>query len=118
MDPLLLIANSTLPHCTNAATTQTVLLSISTGLFGAFSIASCAYMYLFCQKVRKVPCAYCDELFTKEVVREHLQTCPEHLKSYKLKGRASIATEMDRKAFYTSSMRKIITPFALQVEEP
>lgn len=118
MEPLVLLTNTTAYACANAATTQTVLLSISTGLFGAFSIASCAYMYLFCQRLRKVACPYCDELFTKEVVREHLQTCPEHLKNYKLKGRASIATEIDRKAFYSSSMKKLLMASELQVEEP
>ena len=89
-------------------TTETVLLSLSTGFSAAIAIVTCAWLYLM-RRSTAVPCPYCDKPFEKAVLREHLQTCPEHLKNYKRQGRATIVQELDRKAYYSLSMKKLLT---------
>ena len=89
-------------------TTETVLLSLSTGFSAAIAIASCAWIYLMRRSTTTIPCPYCDAPFEKAVVREHLQTCPEHLKNYKRQGRATIVQELDRKAYYSLSVKKML----------
>ena len=102
--------------CTN----EIVGFGVALGLSAASSIISWAFLY-FCYvkpaPIAKHPCPYCQKPFEQAHIREHLQTCPEHLKTYTPKGRASMVQELDRKAFYSSSMKKLLTSPELHVEE-
>ena len=103
--------------CTN----EIVGFGVALGLSLSSSIVSCALLYMCYIKPKpptKTTCPYCQTLFDQAHLREHLQTCPEHLKTYKPKGRASMVQEMDRKAFYSSSLKKLLVTPQLNIEEP
>jgi hypothetical protein len=112
--------NTTLLHpgsCTN----EIVGFGITLGISLASSIASCALLYMCYIKpktITKQSCPYCQEAFDQAHLREHLQTCSEHLKTYRAKGRASMVQELDRKVFYSSSMKKLLAPPQLNIETP
>ena len=114
------LLNTTSLH-SGSCTTEIVGFGVTLGLSLASSIASCAFLYMCYIKPRppaKSTCPYCQEAFDQAHVREHLQTCPEHLKTYTPKGRASMVQELDRKVFYSSSMKKLLATPELNVEEP
>ena len=103
--------------CTN----EIVGFGVALGLSLSSSIVSCALLYMCYIKPKpptKTTCPYCQTLFDQAHLREHLQTCPEHLKTYRAKGRASMVQEMDRKAFYSSSLKKLLVNPQLNIEEP
>jgi len=90
-----------------SCTTEIVGFGVALGLSLASSIASCALLYMYYIKPKpptKTTCPYCQTPFEQVHLREHLQTCSEHLKTYSAKGRASMVQELDRKAFYSLSI--------------
>ena len=114
------IYNTTSLH-SGSCTNEIVGFGIALGLSLSSSIVSCAFLYMCYIKptpITKQSCPYCQEAFDQVHVREHLQTCPEHLKTYTPKGRASMVQELDRKVFYSSSIKKLLATPNLHVENP
>jgi len=102
-----------------SCTTEIVGFGVALGLSLASSIASCALLYMcYIKPITKSTCPYCQDPFDQVHLREHLQTCPEHLKTYTPKGRASMVQELDRKVFYSSSFKKLLAIPDLHVENP
>jgi hypothetical protein len=103
------IYNTTSLH-SGSCTNEIVGFGIALGLSLSSSVVSCALLYMCYIKpkpITKQSCPYCQEAFDQAHVREHLQTCPEHLKTYTPKGRASMVQELDRKVFYSSSLSSL-----------
>jgi hypothetical protein len=103
------IHNITSLH-SGSCTNEIVGFGIALGFSLSSSVVSCALLYMCYIKpkpVTKQSCPYCQEAFDQVHVREHLQTCPEHLKTYTPKGRASMVQELDRKVFYSSSLSSL-----------
>jgi hypothetical protein len=114
------IYNTTSLH-SGSCTNEIVGFGIALGLSLSSSIVSCAFLYMCYIKpkpVTKQSCPYCQTLFAQAHLREHLQTCREHLKTYTPKGRASMVQELNRKVFYSSSMKKLLATPGLNVETP
>ena len=114
------IYNTTSLH-SGSCTNEIIGFGVALGLSTASSIVSCAFLY-FCY-IKPIPatkstCPYCKDPFDQIHLREHLQTCPEHLKTYTAKGRASMVQELDRKAFYSSSLKKMLAISEINTEEP
>jgi hypothetical protein len=109
MDPLFVNTTESLFAAPCAA--EVAGFGIGLGLLAATLVASGAALYLgWCRSLPPSSCPYCDKPFKKEVLREHLQGCEEHLKHYAPQGRGGIAQEMRREVFYERSARRLPSP--------
>lgn len=93
------LTNATIPCPGNA--TEIAGYSIGIGVLGAVSILTCATTYMMRQRqLGTGPCPYCEKTFPSGVLRDHLQTCEEHLKHYRAVKRGTLVRELSRDVFY------------------
>lgn len=91
--------NATIPSLDNA--TEIAGYSIGIGVLSAVSILTCATTYMMRQRqLGTGPCPYCEKTFPSGVLRDHLQTCEEHLKHYRAVKRGTLVRELSRDVFY------------------
>jgi hypothetical protein len=91
--------NTTMPSGNNAG--EIAGFSIGIGVLSAVSILTCATTYMMRQRqLGTGPCPYCEKIFPSEVLRDHLQSCEEHLKHYRAVKRGTLARELSRDVFY------------------
>jgi len=75
--------------------------SIGIGVLSAVSILTCATTYMMRQRqLGTGPCPYCEKTFPSDVLRDHLQSCEEHLTHYRAVKRGTLVRELSRDVFY------------------
>jgi len=91
--------NTTIASGNNAG--EIAGFSIGIGVLSAVSILTCATTYMMRQRqLGTGPCPYCEKTFPSGVLRDHLQSCEEHLKHYRAVKRGTLARELSRDVFY------------------
>jgi hypothetical protein len=91
--------NTTISSTNNAG--EIAGYSIGIGVLSAVSILTCATTYMMRQRqLGTGPCPYCEKTFPSGVLRDHLQTCEEHLKHYRAVKRGTLVRELSRDVFY------------------